>query len=331
MLTGLGLSTAAESVYRAMLLHPEAGVAALADAIGDGEEEVRRALDELSELALVRASAENAGRLRVVSPDIGMEILMARRQAEIAAEQQRLEASRAAAAQLISEYAELRPATPHPGVEQLVGIDAVRDRLITLTRDLKAELMAFSPDSVLTEAAIASSRPLNEQLLGRGVRMRTVYLDSVRNSRPSIEHANWLAEQGGQVRTVAALPTRMLIVDRRTAVIPVSSDNTAAGAVVLTGQGMLTALCALFEATWAAAQPLAEATVRDPHGLTPQQSVALQLLADGHTDESVAKRLGVSARTARRIAGDLMERLEARSRFEAGVRAVRRGWLPLKP
>ncbi|ANW18745.1 helix-turn-helix transcriptional regulator [Streptomyces clavuligerus] len=328
MLTGLGLSAAAESVYRAMLLHPRAGVAAIAATTGDSEAEVREALDELSELALVRASAEDEGRLRVVSPDIGMEILMARRQAELAAEQQRLEASRAAAAQLISEYAELRPATPHPGVEQLIGLDAVRDRLVVLTRELKEELMAFSPDSALTESAITSSRPLNEELLARGVRMRTIYLDSVRNSRPSIEHANWLAELGGQVRTVAALPTRMLIVDRGTAVIPVSSDNTAAGAVVLTGQGMLTALCALFEATWAAAHPLAESTTRDPHGLTPQQSVALHLLADGHTDDSVAKRLGVSPRTARRMANDLMERLEARSRFEAGVRAVQRGWLP---
>ncbi|GLF97390.1 LuxR C-terminal-related transcriptional regulator [Streptomyces yaizuensis] len=331
MLTGLGLSTAAESVYRAMLLHPDAGVAALVDVTGDCEETVRRALDELSELALVRGSLEDSGGVRVVSPDIGMEILMARRQAELAAEQQRLEASRAAAAQLISEYAELRPASSHPGVEQLVGLDEVRDRLITLTRDLEHELMAFSPDSSLTESAIAASRPLNEQLLNRGVRMRTVYLDSVRNSRPSIEHANWLAGLGGQVRTVAALPTRMLIADRRTAVIPVSSDDTAAGAVVLTGQGMLTALCALFEATWATAQPLAEANVRDPHGLTAQQSAVLHLLADGHTDESVAKRLGVSPRTARRIAGDLMERLEARSRFEAGVRAVRRGWLSVRP
>lgn len=68
-------------------------------------------------------SAEDAGRLRAVSPDIGMEILMARQQAELAAQQQRVEASRAAAAQLISEYSELRPATRHPEVEQLVGLD----------------------------------------------------------------------------------------------------------------------------------------------------------------------------------------------------------------
>jgi DNA-binding NarL/FixJ family response regulator len=54
-------------------------------------------------------------------------------------------------------------------------------------------------------------------------------------------------------------------------------------------------------------------------------------LAEGHTDEAIAKRLGVSHRTARRIASDLMDRLGARSRFEAGVRAVQQGWLPIRP
>ncbi|MEU6211673.1 LuxR C-terminal-related transcriptional regulator [Streptomyces sp. NPDC047023] len=330
MLTELGLDARAENVYRAMLIDPGSGVAALAATLGVGEGEVREALDLLSELALVQPSADDSGRLRAVSPDIGMEILMARGQAELAAQQQRLEASRAAAARLISEYSQLRPADRHPGVEQLIGLDAVRDRLVALTRDTKDELLAFSPDATLSESALTASRPLNRTLLERGVRMRTVYLDSVRNSRPSVEHANWLTELGGQVRTVASLPTRMLIVDRSTALIPVSDDSSA-GAVVLTGHGMLVALCALFESTWATAQPLAEVAVLGPDGLTAQQTTAVRLLAEGHTDEAIAKRLGVSSRTARRIANELMERLGARSRFEAGVRAVQEGWLPVRP
>ncbi len=51
------------------------------------------------------------------------------------------------------------------------------------------------------------------------------------------------------------------------------------------------------------------------------------MLAQGLTDEAVAKRLGVSPRPARRIAADLMEKLGARSRFQAGARAVAKGWL----
>ncbi|MFJ4644290.1 LuxR C-terminal-related transcriptional regulator [Streptomyces bobili] len=331
MLTALGLDSVAETVYRAMLREPAAGVTALAAEVGLSEDGVRDALDTLSELALVRPAAGDAGRLRAVSPDIGMEILMARQQAQLTAQQQRLEASRAAAAQLISEYAELRPDTSHPGVEQLVGLDQIRDRLALLTREVTEEFLAFAPGGPQTAENMAASRPLNEDLLGRGVRMRTIYLDSVRTNRPTVEHATWLAGLGGLVRTVPSLPTRMIIMDRRIAMIPVSGDDSAAGAVLLTGHGTLTALCALFETTWDGAQPLGEVAPTDPHGLTGQQATTLRLLAEGHTDETIAKRLGVSHRTARRIASELMDRLNARSRFEAGVRAVQQGWLPPRP
>ncbi|MGP3638177.1 helix-turn-helix domain-containing protein [Streptomyces sp. 24-1644] len=328
MLTTLGLDATAENVYRGMLSRPGIGVLALAAELGMPESEVRGALDELSALSLVRPSAESAGYLRAVSPDIGMEILMARQQADLAAQQQRLEASRAAAAQLISEYAELRPATAEPGVEQLVGLDRIRERLIAFTREARREVLAFSPNSHLPQEAIDAARPLNAEVLGRGVRMRTVYLDSVRNSRISIDHANWLASLGGQVRTAATLPTRMIIFDGTAAVIPVVGEDTAAGAVVLTGQGTLIALCALFESVWAGAVPLSDVAEAGPSGLTAQQATAVTLLARGLTDEAIAKRLDVSPRTARRIATDLMERLGARSRFEAGVLAVQKGWLP---
>ncbi|WP_031009943.1 helix-turn-helix domain-containing protein [Streptomyces sp. NRRL F-5727] len=329
MLSALGLDTMAEAVYRAMLADPRGGVAALAARVGATEQQVRDGLDVLSELALVRPSADSGG-LRAVSPDLGMEVLMARQQAQIAAQQQRLEASRAAAAQLISEYADLRPAGASPGVEQLIGLDQIRDRLARLTREVRHEVMTFAPGGPQTEENIAASRPLDAELLGRGVRTRVVYLDSVRHHRPTVEYARWTASLGGEVRTAASLATRLIIVDRSTAVIPVSSEDTAGGAVVLTGQGTLTALCALYESVWAAALPLGETPVRDVHGLTAQEAALISLLSEGHTDETIGKRLGVSTRTARRIASDLMERLGARSRFEAGVRAVQHGWLPAR-
>ncbi|WP_247597705.1 LuxR C-terminal-related transcriptional regulator [Streptomyces sp. RKND-216] len=53
----------------------------------------------------------------------------------------------------------------------------------------------------------------------------------------------------------------------------------------------------------------------------------LDLLTEGMTDEAVARQLGVSVRTTRRITAELMQRLGARSRFEAGVLAAGRGWV----
>ncbi|SDK53829.1 helix-turn-helix domain-containing protein [Nonomuraea jiangxiensis] len=57
--------------------------------------------------------------------------------------------------------------------------------------------------------------------------------------------------------------------------------------------------------------------------LSPREWQVLQLLAQGCTDEAVARNLGVSLRTVRRITADLMERLDARSRFQAGLKAAR--------
>jgi DNA-binding CsgD family transcriptional regulator len=58
-----------------------------------------------------------------------------------------------------------------------------------------------------------------------------------------------------------------------------------------------------------------------------QERDLLRLLGQGLTDASAARQLGVSLRTVRRMMAELMARLDARSRFEAGIRAAERGWV----
>ncbi|MGA5816618.1 response regulator transcription factor [Kitasatospora sp. NPDC094028] len=120
----------------------------------------------------------------------------------------------------------------------------------------------------------------------------------------------------------------MIVFDRRHALIPANSEDTGAGAVVLTGQGTLVALCALFDRVREQAQPLGSESEADERGLSSQEATVVRLLAQGLTDDAIAKRLGVSARTVRRVATELMGRLRARGRFEFSVRAVQNGWLP---
>ena len=47
----------------------------------------------------------------------------------------------------------------------------------------------------------------------------------------------------------------------------------------------------------------------------------------GRTDEQIARKLGISLRTVRRRVAALMTELGVDTRFQAGVEAVRRGWL----
>jgi DNA-binding NarL/FixJ family response regulator len=52
-----------------------------------------------------------------------------------------------------------------------------------------------------------------------------------------------------------------------------------------------------------------------------------KLLGEGYTDASVAARLSMSVRTVRRTIADLTARLDATSRFQAGVNAAHNAWI----
>ncbi|MFJ8473924.1 helix-turn-helix domain-containing protein [Kitasatospora sp. NPDC094011] len=328
MLELLGLDAEAERVYRALLAHPEDGVAALAQRIALPESDLRSCLDRLSRLSLVRPSSREGIGFRALDPEDAMELLLARQQAELAAHQQKVEASRAAAAQLIAECSSMRPRSTTAGAESLHGPEEIRDRLARLAANTRHEIMTFAPGGGHSIEDLEASRGPNAALLDRGITMRTVYLDSVRNHQPTLDHMDWLHRHGGQVRTAPTLPVRMIISDRREAVLPLDTNDAQTGAVVIAYEGPIAALCALFESVWQSANRLGTAVERNMDGLTRQHQESLHLLLQGLTDEAIAKRLGVSPRTARRIAAELLEALEARSRFQAGAHAVQNGWLP---
>ncbi len=319
----LGMDDTAEVVYREMLVHPHDGVADLMRRLRLTEQAVRNALDTLSELALVRHSLEDPQNFRAVDPHLAAEILLARQRAELAAQQQRVHEAQAAAVQLKSEFTQ---DGARDEVHRLKGVDSVREYLAALYDGVEDELLTFAPGGAQTPANVRSSRPLAEDLLERGVQMRTVYLDSARNDPATVAHADWLAARGGRIRTVPSLPNRMIICDRRIVIVATDADDTAAGAVVLQMAGVVSSLYALFESVWQSARPMgATASPAGGQRLSPQQMEVLRLLSLGHTDETVAARLGVSARTARRIATKLMAHLGARSRFQTGVHAAARG------
>ncbi|MFI6683211.1 LuxR C-terminal-related transcriptional regulator [Streptomyces sp. NPDC050485] len=324
----LGMEEVTELVYRTMLAHPSEEFTRIREITGLPESELRVQLGRLSQLALVRPSSDDPNRMHVVSPQIGMKVLLAERQAELAAAQQQLENAKFAAEKIIAEFSRVQD-SGNGDVEKLYALDEIRDRIRMLCSEVREEIMAFTPDGAQTAENMEAAKPQDAELLGRGVKMRTVYLDSLRNNPPTIAYANWLAEMGGQVRTVPSLPIRMLIMDRTTALIPVTRDDSSMGAVILRGDGILAAMCGLFEATWERATPLVTKRVheRDDRGLTSAEAEVLRLLAKGHTDEFIAKRVGVSSRTVRRIAADLMEKLDARSRFQAGAQAALYGWI----
>jgi DNA-binding NarL/FixJ family response regulator len=83
----------------------------------------------------------------------------------------------------------------------------------------------------------------------------------------------------------------------------------------------------LFERIWPDAVPLADNDIPVDTDLSLREREMLRLLALGATDEFAAAQLNISVRTVRRMVAQIMHRLGARSRFQAGVKATDRGWL----
>src|SRR5580658_2974964 len=106
MLEALGVNHCAESVYVLLLKQPMASVRELAGLLDLSEDEVHAALDELARLSLVRPSWDESGSMRPVSPDVGLEYLLTREQAQLLRRQSQIESSRAAVAALIAELSD---------------------------------------------------------------------------------------------------------------------------------------------------------------------------------------------------------------------------------
>ncbi|MFF9149566.1 LuxR C-terminal-related transcriptional regulator [Streptomyces sp. NPDC014861] len=330
----LGLGPDQEAVYQSLLNCGPAGeavgVVRLAERLGITECRVRECLDDLVDLELLRPSRDAPGMLRAVSPETGFDSILRRQEAELLRRQQQLARSKEAVARTVAAYAADRSDAGVDGAERLVGLDAIQSRLESLARDLTDECCSIEPGGAQSPASLAAARPLDERALARGVTLRTIYQDSARNDPATFAYARWHTENGGQIRTCPETPPRMLVFDRRVAVVPIDPANTRLGALCTSAPGIVMPLLALFEQTWEMAVPLG-ADRRAAHaaadGLSPAESALLKLLASGMTDEAAGKRLGVSLRTVRRQMAALMERLDATSRFEAGLKAAQRGWL----
>lgn len=328
MLQPLGVSQDAENVYRLMLSQPTFGVAELATWLEMPQERVRAGLDELARLSLARESRDYPGQLRAVQPNVAFDTMLRQQEHDVARHLHALADRRAAVAAAIAEYGPLLPSHPDVGSEHLVGLDAIQVRLEELSRELTSECLSVMPGGAQSQASLDASRPLDQDALANGIELLTLYQDSARNDPTTYAYARWMTENGGQVHTAPITPPRMLIFDRRVAIVPIDPASTKLGALCTREPAIVASLIAIFHQAWSTSVPLGTLTTGDSEtGLTALEKQLLTLLGAGMTDAAAGSRLGISARTVRRQMAALMERLGATSRFEAGLKAAQHGWL----
>jgi DNA-binding CsgD family transcriptional regulator len=184
-----------------------------------------------------------------------------------------------------------------------------------------AELLVSAQDEVIAMKTLPGPG-FGPRDVKRGVRYRAIFPDHTRTAGRQL---GALKRAGVAVRTIPHVPMNAIVIDGSVAVLPADTANGSVAVLRLTSV-VVTAL-ELFERIWPDAVPLADSDLPDEADLSQREQELLRLLALGATDEVVAAHLDISVRTVRRMVAQIMNRLGARSRFQAGMKAADRGWL----
>ena len=171
--------------------------------------------------------------------------------------------------------------------------------------------------------------PLLQALGESSAQTKILCQDVLRTEMAGRRALSDLTFAGAQVATTPAPPPPVVIADRQAAIMTVAAPdgNGAAGAMLIRDPSVAGYMAAAVDAFWANAAPLHDAIISESDGLPLADRMLLRLLAEGMTQQEVARRLQLSVRTISRRTAELKRNLGAASPLQAGLEAARRGWL----
>ncbi|MFY1691279.1 helix-turn-helix transcriptional regulator [Plantactinospora sp. WMMB782] len=153
--------------------------------------------------------------------------------------------------------------------------------------------------------------------VGRAVPMPVgwgVSADAYRSSR----HATGFARLGGRYREASRLPHKLTIFGSRVALVAVDPNNLHRGTWKIVEPAAVESFVSLFVRRWTDATDPRRNGVPEVV-LTPREKALVALLAEGHTDTSAARELGMSTRSVTYALRALMDRLGVENRFQLGL------------
>lgn len=322
MWAAVGITGQEGQIYEALVRRRQAELATIVDDVGLGRGPVGRMLASLVNRGLVTRLPGRPQRYAAVAPDLIASSLIAERERE-------LSMLRAHAQRLAAEHAQRRPDT-HPAelVEVIEGAANVRNTFVRLQREAREQIRGFDRPPYL-DNPVGGNPEENRQIEDRGLTYRVLYhRDAL--AIPGRMADIWRGIQRGErARVSSHVPMKMVLCDDQLALIPVTNAGGGADAAYLVHpSSMLDAFSELFEALWARAVPINRASAEDDTDrLADEDAELVGLLASGATDETIARTLGLSVRTVHRHVHRLMSEVGAGTRFQAGMEAVRRGWV----
>ena len=319
----LGFSADEALLYRTLVALGATGIEDLARRSSLTEAQAEHGVVTLEQRGLLAQSAATPGRWVAAPPGVALRALVNDRRHE-------LEQAELAAVRLAEMHRTEAASDVQDLVEVVVGAHAVGQRFHQLQLGAVNEVCAFVTDrpSVVT----AAENEAEDIATSRGVRYRVVLERDVLEREAQANVAAVL-RRDEEVRVVERVPTKLVVADGRTAMVPLDAEGAEPAALVLHAAGLVRSLRSLFESVWRDAWPLVLATadaddvVEARPGPDEFDLQVLSLLIAGASDARVAKQLDVGLRTVQRRVRSLMDSTGATTRIQLGWAACERGWV----
>lgn len=324
----IGIAEAEERVYQALLEQPGAPLSSISTRLKLSRRRIESALSDLQARGLVTRSPSQPPRYMPTPPEAAIELLVLRRQEDLG--RVRMTAS------LFAER--LRGALGPQGtslVEEVAGHDAVAQSFAQLLRGSRDEVLVFDRPPYREDFERGQPWDVEVSVLTRGVRIKTIYDRQALEIPGVIEEIQALIPLGEEARFLSGVPMKLLVSDRRVAIIPMGPGLPYLEAAVLVHESpLLDAVIVLFETLWQRADPFAsmltapaDANLHSQLAVSPTERRIIALLASGYQDAAIARTLRLGHRTVGRHIKHLMSLVGAETRFQLGAAADRLGWL----
>ncbi|MEV8206515.1 helix-turn-helix transcriptional regulator [Streptomyces sp. NPDC079189] len=214
---------------------------------------------------------------------------------------------------------------PNLAITVIEGKPQIRAAVGDATAEASEEVLTMQPGSTRPFNQMPEALPRALSMIEQGARLRHIYQHSARYTPRLKEYLAQVPADRLQVRTVEQTVERLLIFDHSVAFIPANAKRDVA--LEIRHPALIRFLIQIYEALWAQATPLTQQLPTATPG-TPvtavQRSIA-RLLVEGHVDDAVARKLGISVRTCRSHIAKLMQALSASSRTHLGALIIQSG------
>jgi biotin operon repressor len=211
------------------------------------------------------------------------------------------------------------------GVVHLTGLDTINAAIRALLKDVTYEILTAQPGGARPGAVLDDAFEAVRERLEAGAAMRTIYQHTARFDEPTKSYARTVIGYGVEIRTLDEFFDRMVIVDRTTAVIPANDERTRAAEI--TEPAVVRFLVGMFERAWSRATPFPFVPTRSAEAaakVVPEIHRSIQrLLVEGHSDQAIARRLGISERSLQAHIRRIKQSLGASNRLQLGYRLAR--------